>query len=164
MWSRIIWPKILVHCAFLHFIAIMFNILWRFFTHSFYILGTYAYYKRWICSMTSLSAWWPVTWSICIFCSSLLSPCSLFLWLISFYSRFTLNFVNDNKFYTKNLGFFFSIPNAHIQLIVAVISKIFWFLICSAWKYAKVDFQSYCMQKYYSNQSNKQHYTEYLKN
>lgn len=108
MGSRIFWPKILVHCAFLHFIAIVFNILWRFFTHSFYILGTYAYYKRWICSMTSLSAWWPVTWSICIFCSSLLSPCSLFLWLISFYSRFTLNFVNDNKFYTKNLGFFHS--------------------------------------------------------
>lgn len=153
MGSWIFWPKILVHCAFLHFIAIMFNILWRFFTHSFYILGTYAYYKRWICSMTSLSAWWPVTWSICIFCSSLLSPCSLFLWLISFYSRFTLNFVNDNKFYTKKSWVFFT-PNAHIKLIISVIPKIFWFLICSAWKYDKVDFQSYCMQKYYSNQSN----------
>lgn len=55
---------------------------------------------------------------------------------------------------TQKIFSFFFIPNAHIQLIIAVIPKIFWFLICSAWKYAKVDFQSYCMQKYYSNQSN----------
>lgn len=52
---------------------------------------------------------------------------SIFVLLMSFYSRFTLNFVNDNKFYTKNLGFFLSkCPSILLQLVF-------------------VGFQSYCM-------------------